>query len=85
MTRPRGTVVMKSTIHDRVPMDSAQIIVDEITLVGSRCGRFGPALRLLRDRRLLLSEMISARVPLAEAPHAFELAAAGGALKVLLY
>src|SRR6202171_6510622 len=47
MTRPRGTVVLKSTVHGLVGIDSAAIVVNEITLVGSRCGRFEPALRLL--------------------------------------
>jgi threonine dehydrogenase-like Zn-dependent dehydrogenase len=83
MTRPRGTVVLKSTVHDLVSIDTAQVVVNEITLVGSRCGRFEPALRLLREGRIRVSDMISARLPLAEAPRAFELAARG-ALKVLL-
>jgi alcohol dehydrogenase len=83
MARPRGTVVMKSTVHGLVPLDTAPVIVNEITLVGSRCGRFEPALRLLRSGKVRVAGMISARVPLSEAPHAFELAA-GGALKVLL-
>jgi threonine dehydrogenase-like Zn-dependent dehydrogenase len=47
MCIPRGTVVMKSTVHGLVPIDTAPAIVNEITLVGSRCGRFEPALRLL--------------------------------------
>lgn len=84
MARPRGTVVMKSTVHDLVPIDTAHVVVHEITLVGSRCGRFEPALALLREGKVLVSEMISARVPLAEAPRAFDLAAAKGSLKVLL-
>jgi threonine dehydrogenase-like Zn-dependent dehydrogenase len=47
MCVPRGTVVMKSTVHGLVPIDTAPAIVNEITLIGSRCGRFEPALRLL--------------------------------------
>jgi alcohol dehydrogenase len=39
MTRPRGTVILKSTVHGTVPVDTAPIIVNELTLVGSRCGR----------------------------------------------
>ncbi len=84
MARPRGTVVMKSTVHGDVPLDTAPAIVNEITLVGSRCGRFEPALELLAGGRLRVEEMISDRFPLAEAAHAFERAAAGGVLKVLL-
>lgn len=84
IARPRGTVVMKSTVHGLVPIDTARVVVNEVTLVGSRCGRFEPALHLLRAGKVRLSEMISARVPLAEAPRAFDLAAAKGSLKVLL-
>jgi alcohol dehydrogenase len=84
MARPRGTVVMKSTVHGQVPLDTAPAIVNEITLVGSRCGRFEPALELLAGGRLRVEEMISDRFPLAEAARAFERAAASGVLKVLL-
>ena len=84
MARPRGTVVMKSTVHGDVPLDTAPAIVNEITLVGSRCGRFEPALELLAGGRLHVEEMISDRFPLAEAAHAFERAAASGVLKVLI-
>jgi threonine dehydrogenase-like Zn-dependent dehydrogenase len=83
MVRPRGTVVMKSTVHGLASMDTTPVIVNEITLVGSRCGRFQPALRLLREGRLRLSEMIEAQFPLSEASQAFDLAAARGTLKVL--
>ncbi len=84
MVRPRGTVVLKSTVHGRVDADTAPVVVNEITLVGSRCGRFEPALRLLRQGRIRLDEMIDERVPLDRAPKAFELAARNGVLKVLL-
>jgi alcohol dehydrogenase len=83
-TRPRGTLILKSTVHGTVPMDTAPIIVNEITLVGSRCGRFETALPLL-DRNLIpVDELIAARFPLAEAPAAFACAATRGTLKVLL-
>ena len=84
MTRPRGTLVMKSTVHNRPAIDTAPIIVNEITLIGSRCGRFEPALRLLRSGKLNLSPMIAARFPLAEATRAFARASERGVLKVLL-
>lgn len=84
MARPRGTVILKSTVHEAVSIDSAPVVVNEITLVGSRCGRFEPALRLLRARRIHLDRMISGRFPLRDAPRAFERAAGAGALKVLL-
>ncbi len=84
MTRPRGTVILKSTVHGTVAMDTAPVVVNEITLVGSRCGRFEPALRLLRAGKIRVEEMISARLPLADAARAFEVAARKGSLKVLL-
>jgi threonine dehydrogenase-like Zn-dependent dehydrogenase len=84
MVRPRGTVVMKSTIHGEVCIDTAPVIVNEITLTGSRCGRFEPAIELLRNRRIDVSSMLSAEYPLAEAPRAFAEAARRGVLKVLL-
>jgi len=84
MTRPRGTVILKSTLHGVVGVDTAPVIVNEITLVGSRCGRFEPALDLLRRNLIPVEEMISERLPLADAPRAFERAARKGAMKVLL-
>ena len=83
-TRPRGTLVMKSTVHGTVPVDTAPIIVNEITVVGSRCGRFEPALKLLANGKIRVEEMISESLPLAEAPRAFERASEKGVLKVLL-
>jgi alcohol dehydrogenase len=84
MTRPRGTVILKSTMHGMVGVDTAPLIVNEITLVGSRCGRFEPALDLLNRNLIPVEEMISEQVPLDEAPRAFELAARRDVLKVLL-
>ena len=84
MCRPRGTVIMKSTVHGRVAIDTAPVIVNEITLIGSRCGRFEPALRMLAKGKLRVSDMISETMPLAEAPKAFERASQRGILKVLL-
>jgi len=85
MTRPRGTVILKSTVHGLVGIDSAPIIVDEITLVGSRCGRFEPALRLLQSGGVQVEELISEVLPLDEAPVAFKRAATPGIVKVLLH
>jgi alcohol dehydrogenase len=84
MTQPRGTVILKSTVHGRVPMDTAPVIVNEISLVGSRCGRFEPAMDLLTSGRIQLDEMISEELPLSKAPQAFRLANQAGVLKVLL-
>jgi threonine dehydrogenase-like Zn-dependent dehydrogenase len=84
MTRPRGTVILKSTVHGHVAIDTASVIVNEITLVGSRCGRFEPALRMLSKGKLQVGDMISEIMPLNEAPNAFGRAAERGILKVLL-
>jgi alcohol dehydrogenase len=85
MTRPRGTVVLKSTVHSMVPVDTAPVIVNEITLIGSRCGRFEPAIELLARGVIDVGSMISDRLPLSAAPRAFEEAARKGVLKVQLY
>ncbi len=84
MTRPRGTLIMKSTVHGLVEIDTAPVIVNELTLVGSRCGRFEPALRLLRSGKVRVDEMISEVLPLEEAPLALERAEQKGVLKVFL-
>jgi alcohol dehydrogenase len=85
MTRPRGNIILKSTMHGMVPVDTAPIVVNEITLIGSRCGRFEPALELLERAVIDTAAMISERVPLAEAPRAFQRATAPGVLKVQLF
>jgi threonine dehydrogenase-like Zn-dependent dehydrogenase len=84
VTRPRGTVIMKSTVHGMVAVDTAPIIVNELTLVGSRCGRFEASLPLLIDNLIPVEKMIADHFPLAEAPQAFARAAEKGVLKVLL-
>jgi alcohol dehydrogenase len=84
MTRPRGTVVLKSTLHGAVSIDTAPVIVNEVTLVGSRCGRFKPALDLLSKRKVQVSDMISDQFQLQDAVKAFQRAAEPGVLKVLL-
>jgi threonine dehydrogenase-like Zn-dependent dehydrogenase len=84
MVEPRGTIILKSTVHEEIPLDTAPVIVNEITLVGSRCGRFEPALELLQLGAIDVSSMISERMPLGSAPAAFERAAQRGVLKVLL-
>jgi len=84
MVRPRGTVILKSTQHGLVGVDTAPVIVNEITLVGSRCGRFEPALDLLSRGLINVQDMISVREKLSDAPRAFERAAQKGTMKVLL-
>lgn len=84
MVRPQGTVVMKSTVHGTMALDTSPVIVNEITLVGSRCGRFEPALHLLRQGRINVEDMVSDKMQLSDAPRAFARAAEEGVLKVLL-
>lgn len=84
MVTPRGTLIMKSTVHGKVTLDTAPIIVQEITMVGSRCGRFAPALKLLASGNLILEPLIHDRLPLGLAAKAFDRAAERGVLKVLL-
>jgi threonine dehydrogenase-like Zn-dependent dehydrogenase len=84
LVRPRGTIVLKSTYHGSIDADLTAVAVDEVTLVGSRCGPFGPALRLLEQRLVDVIQLIQARYPLADAVAAFEHAARPGTLKVLV-
>ena len=82
--RPRGTMVLKSTYKGDMNVNISSIVVDEITVLGSRCGPFEPALRLLETREVDPSVLISDRYKLADALKAFEKAAQPGVLKVLL-
>jgi threonine dehydrogenase-like Zn-dependent dehydrogenase len=84
MVRPRGTVALKSTVHGAVAIDMAPVIVNEVTLVGSRCGLFPPAIELLAAGRVHVADMISETFPLGEAEAAFRRAQQKGVLKVLL-
>jgi threonine dehydrogenase-like Zn-dependent dehydrogenase len=82
--RARGTLVMKSTYAGELTINASSLVVDEITLVGSRCGPFAPALQLLAEQRLDLRPLIHATYPLADAITAFEHAQRPGTLKVLI-
>jgi threonine dehydrogenase-like Zn-dependent dehydrogenase len=84
LARPRGTVVAKTTLARPAPLDVARLVVEEITLVGSRCGEMGLALDFLARRRLRVEPLVEAVYPLEEAPAALEAAAAPGAKKVLV-
>ncbi len=82
--RPGGTLVMKSTYRGRLSIDAAALVVDEITLVGSRCGPFAPALRLLADGKIDITYLIQAQYPLDAGLAAFSQARKSGVMKVLL-
>lgn len=82
--RPRGTLVLKSTYAGRVSLNMAPIVVNEITLVGSRCGPFAPALRLLETGKIRTEDLVEAVYPLEAGLEAFAQAQKRGALKILL-
>jgi threonine dehydrogenase-like Zn-dependent dehydrogenase len=84
VVRPRGTLVLKSTYHGPAPIDLSAVVVDELTLVGSRCGPFAKALALLGDGRLEVSDLVADVYRLDQASEAFDAASRPGALKVLV-
>ena len=82
--RPRGTLVLKSTYKGAVSLDLSPFVVDEINVVGSRCGPFAPALRLLALGHVDPAPLISARFELKNSLAAFDKAARPGVMKVLI-
>ncbi|UCF94279.1 MAG: alcohol dehydrogenase catalytic domain-containing protein [Desulfobacterales bacterium] len=82
--RPGGTIVLKSTYKDALQLNPSALVVDEIRLVGSRCGPFAPALRLLQNGSVDPQDLVEARYPLKDLLQAFAHAEQPGALKVLL-
>ena len=80
--RPRGTLVMKSTYAGNLTFNASSVVVDEITLIGSRCGPFAPALRLLAEKAIDVRPLLQATYPLQEALTAFDHAQRPGALKI---
>jgi threonine dehydrogenase-like Zn-dependent dehydrogenase len=82
--RPRGTLVLKSTYAGQLSLDASALVVDEITLIGSRCGPFPAALRLLAEDKVDVSGLIQARYPLTDGLKAFNYAQQRGVLKVLV-
>jgi len=84
LLRPRGVLVLKSTFHGATGVDAARIVVNEISVVGSRCGRFAPALKLLSERAVDVESMISEEFKLADGVRALARAADPGIMKILL-
>jgi threonine dehydrogenase-like Zn-dependent dehydrogenase len=82
--RPRGTLVMKSTYKGEVSVNFSSLVVDEINILGSRCGPFAPALRLMETRQVDPTVLIAQEFKLQDALKAFERAAEAGVLKVLV-
>ena len=84
MTRPRGTLVLKSTFHGAAPVETWPIVVKELTVVGSRCGPFDKAIAMLRSGKVDPRPLITRTFPLAEAASAMRYAQKSGVMKVLL-
>lgn len=84
LLRPQGALVLKSTFHGTTPVEAARLVVDEIRVIGSRCGRFAPALDLLARRAVDLAPLVSDVLSLDRAETAMLQAATPGTLKVVL-
>lgn len=84
LVRPRGTIVLKSTYSGKAEIEAWRIVVDEISIVGSRCGRFKPTIEWLVNNRIDLAQLISDEFPLSKGLAAFDTAKQPGVLKVLL-
>ena len=84
LVRPRGTLVLKSTFHGAPTVNTARIVIDEVCVLGSRCGPFAPAARALAAGRVDPRPLIDATYPLGDAVEAFAHAQRPGVLKVLI-
>lgn len=82
--RPRGTLVLKSTYKGEMNVNFSSIVVDEVNIIGSRCGPFEPALRLMESKQVDPTVLIDAEFSLSDGVKAFERAAQSGVLKALL-
>jgi len=82
LVRPRGRLVLKSTFAGESSLNLSMIVVDEVQVLGSRCGPFAPALRLLERGLIVTEPLIAGRFPLRNGLDAFQ--AARGQLKILL-
>ena len=84
LLKPRGKLILKSTFHGAARWQAWRVVVDEITIIGSRCGRFAPAIKLLEDKRIDVESLISEELPLIEGVNAMTKAGQKGVMKVLL-
>ncbi|MGI8884608.1 MAG: zinc-binding dehydrogenase, partial [Pyrinomonadaceae bacterium] len=84
LLKPRGKLVLKSTFQGRTNLEMWRVVVDEITIVGSRCGRFAPALKLLESGAIDVESLISEELPLENGVAAMQRASRKGVMKVLL-
>ena len=84
LTKPRGVLVLKSTVATGKELNLAPIVIDEITVLGSRCGQFAPALRMLKNNRINFAPFITKTYSIDEALEAFEANKAKESLKILI-
>jgi len=84
LLKPRGKLVLKSTFQGAANWQAWRVVVDEITIVGSRCGRFAPALDLLKNKAVDVENLISREFSLSEGVKAMQTAGRKGVMKVIL-
>ena len=84
LLKPRGKLVLKSTFHGEAKWQAWRVVVDEITIVGSRCGRFAAAIDLLENKQVDVESLISEELSLSEGVKALDKAGQKGVMKVLL-
>jgi len=84
IVQPKGFIVLKSTFHGETPLEMWRVVVDEISIIGSRCGKFAPALEILKEGKIKVRELISEIFSLDKGIEAFEATSKKGALKILL-
>jgi threonine dehydrogenase-like Zn-dependent dehydrogenase len=84
LVRPQGTIVLKSTFHGAPEWQASRVVVDEITILGSRCGRMQPALDILADGIVHVGDLVDEEYRLSDGINAMQRAAGNGVLKILL-
>ncbi len=84
LLKPRGRLVLKSTFHGKASWEAWRVVVDEITIIGSRCGVFSPAMGLLENKALDVKKLITEEFPLSSGLRALETASKSETLKVVL-
>lgn len=83
-TKPRGTLILKSTVADYSGINLAPIVINEINICGSRCGPFEPAIRALKENKFPVQDLVTATFPISEYQKAFEVAKMSSSLKVII-
>jgi len=84
IVRPRGTIVLKSTFASSKPLNLAPLVIDEIQVIGSRCGPFKEAIRALAEKQVDVASLISRRMKIEQGVEAMALAGKPGVIKVIL-